>query len=146
MDTIYQAMLCCKSLYFRIKWWFIFMPYYGLVLRDLHILDFWWRLPLCTLPFVEITTVHTFCDYPCAHYILWLPLCILLLCSMTHHDITMGNNIARDAHCNITMGNNISRDAHCSDITMHNDIVRDTNCDITMGNNIARDTHWHNNK
>ncbi len=37
-------------------------------------------------------------DYPCAHYFLWiLPLCALLLSSMTHYDITMAHDIARDA-------------------------------------------------
>ncbi len=36
-------------------------------------------------------------DHPCAHYFLWiLPLCALLLCSMTHYDITMGNDVVRD--------------------------------------------------
>ncbi len=51
-------------------------------------------------------------DYPCA----------LLLLSMTHYDITMGNDVARDAHCNITMGNDNVRDIHC-DVTMSNDIA-----------------------
>ncbi len=38
---------------------------------DLHILGLWWRLPLCTLPFVKVTPVNT------------------TLCSITHYDITM---------------------------------------------------------
>ncbi len=49
-----------------------FMPYYGLFSRDIHILDLWWRSPLCSL----------------------LALC---LCYMAHYDITMGHAIARDA-------------------------------------------------
>ncbi len=37
-------------------------------------------------------------DHPCAHYFLWiLPLCALLLCSMTHYDITMDYDVVRDA-------------------------------------------------
>ncbi len=35
----------------------------------------------------------------------------------THYDITMGNDIARDAHCKITMGNDITRDIH-GDVTL----------------------------
>ncbi len=74
------------------------MPYYGLFSCDLHILDLRWRSHLCSL-------------------------LALLLCSMTHYDITIGHNIVRDArHCGTTMGNNIARDIHC-DITMDNDIA-----------------------
>ncbi len=40
---------------------------------------------------------------------------------MTHYDITMGNDIARDAHCYITMGNDIASDIHC-DIIMSTDV------------------------
>ncbi len=54
----------------------------------------------------------------------------------THYDITMGNDIARDAHCEITMGNDIARDIHC-DITMSNDIVMCTYHGITMHNDVA---------
>ncbi len=50
---------------------------------------------------------------------------------MTHYDITMGNAIARDAHCNITMGNDIAKDIHC-DITMNNDVVMCTSQWIIM--------------
>ncbi len=28
----------------------------------------------------------------------------------THYDITIGNNVARDAHCEITIGNVVARD------------------------------------
>ncbi len=76
----------------------------------------------------------TFCgDCPCAHYFLWrLPLCTLLLHSMTHYDITMGNDVARDAHCNITMGNDIAKDIHC-DVTMSNDVAMCTSqCIMTL--------------
>ncbi len=41
--------------------------------------------------------------------------------SATHYDITMGNDIARDAYLDITMGNDVTRDIHC-DVTMSNDI------------------------
>ncbi len=48
------------------------MPFYGLFSCDLYILDLWWRSPLYLL-------------------------LALLLCSMTHYDITMGHDIVRDA-------------------------------------------------
>ncbi len=65
-------------------------------------------------------------NYPCVHYFLWrLPLCALLLCSMTHYDIKIGNNVARDTHCNITVGNDIAKDSHC-DVTMSNGIAVST--------------------
>ncbi len=39
-----------------------------------------------------------------------LPRPDLLLCSMTHYDITMGKYVAGDAHYDITMGIDIDRD------------------------------------
>ncbi len=70
---------------------------------------------------------------PVEHYFLWIiPLRTLLLCSMTHYDITMGIDFARDAHCNITIGNDIARDIHC-DVTMSIDVVMCTSkCIITL--------------
>ncbi len=54
------------------------MPYYALFSRDLHILDLQWRSPLCSI-------------------LLWIfPLSAPLLFSMTHYDITMAHDIARD--------------------------------------------------
>ncbi len=41
---------------------------------------------------------------------------------MTTHDIIMGNDIARHAHCEMTMHNDVARDIHC-DITMSNDVA-----------------------
>ncbi len=38
---------------------YIIMSYYGLSSRDIHTLDHWWRIPLCTLLFVEITILRT---------------------------------------------------------------------------------------
>ncbi len=55
---------------------------------------------------------------------------------VTHYDITMGNDIARDAHCEITMGNDIARDIHC-DVTMSNDIAMFTYHGVTMHNDVA---------
>ncbi len=40
----------------------------------------------------------------------------------THYDITISNDIARDAYCEITMANGIARDIHC-DVTMSNDVA-----------------------
>ncbi len=54
----------------------------------------------------------------------------------TLYDITMGNDLARDAHCEITMGNNIARDIHC-DITKSNGIAMCTYHGITMHNDVA---------
>ncbi len=67
--------------YLLVFYWSLhFMPYYGLFSHDLHILALSWRSPLCSLLFLWI-----------------LPLCALLLGSVTHYDITMGDNIVRDA-------------------------------------------------
>ncbi len=61
------------------QWLECIMPYNGLHSRDLYILDLQWRSR-------------------CAHYFLWiLPLCALVLCSMTHYDITMDYDVAKDA-------------------------------------------------
>ncbi len=53
----------------------------------------------------------------------------------THYDITMGNDVAKDAHCEITMGNDGARD-NC-DVTMSNDIAMCTYHGITMHNDIV---------
>ncbi len=55
---------------------------------------------------------------------------------VTHFDITMGNNVARDVHCKITIGNDVDRDVHC-DITMGNDVAMCTYHAITKHNNVA---------
>ncbi len=52
----------------------------------------------------------------------------------TYYDITMGNDIARDAHCEIT--NDVARDIHC-DVKMNNDIAMCTYHGITMHNDVA---------
>ncbi len=41
---------------------------------------------------------------------------------VTHYDITMGNDIARDVHCEITMSNDVAMCTY-NDIAMHNDIA-----------------------
>ncbi len=54
----------------------------------------------CTTPCFHVISISLISngDHPCAHYFLWiLPLCALLLCSMTHYDITMAHDVARDA-------------------------------------------------
>ncbi len=55
---------------------------------------------------------------------------------VTQYDITMGNDIAKDAHYEIIMGNEIARDIHC-DVTMSNDVATSTYHDITMHNDVA---------
>ncbi len=52
---------------------------------------------------------------------------------INQNDITMGNDVARDAHCEITMGNDVARDIHC-DITMNNDMGMCTYHGVTMHN------------
>ncbi len=49
----------------------------------------------------------------------------------THYDMTMGNDVAKDAHREITMGNYVAIDIHC-DITMSNDVAMCTYHGITM--------------
>ncbi len=42
---------------------------------------------------------------------------------MTHYDITIGNDIARDVHCDIIMGHDIVMGEY-HDVTNHTDIVK----------------------
>ncbi len=41
--------------------------------------------------------------------------------SVTHYDITIGNNVARDVHCEIIMGYGIVMGTY--DVTMHTDVA-----------------------
>ncbi len=61
---------------------------------------------------------------------------------VTHYDITMGNDVARDAHFEITMGNDVARDIHC-DVTMSNDLTMSTYHGITMHNDIAMNLFYY---
>ncbi len=66
-----------------------------------------------------------------------LPLCALLLFSMTHYDIKMGNErLLRMHHCGIIVGNDVVRDIHC-DVTMDNDVAMCTFHGITVHNDVA---------
>ncbi len=47
----------------------------------------------------------------------------LLFCSMTHYDITIGNDVARDVHCNIIMGHDVVIGTY-HDVTMQTDVAR----------------------
>ncbi len=125
------------------------VPYYGLVSSDLHILELWWRLPLCSLIFVEITPVlwhiqeaatphtsilHSF--HASAHYfyVPWLIMTsqwVTMLLGMAHCCITMGKDIARDIHCDITMGNDIAMCTYRG-ITMDNDIAMKLFCYVLL--------------
>ncbi len=42
---------------------------------------------------------------------------------MSHYDITIGNDIARDIHCDIIMGQDIGIVVH-HDVTMHTDVAK----------------------
>ncbi len=42
---------------------------------------------------------------------------------MTHYDITIGNDVARDVHCDITMGHDVAMGTY-DDGTMHTDVAR----------------------
>ncbi len=50
--------------------------------------------------------------------------CTLLFCSMTHYDITIGNNVAMDVHCEIIMGHSIVMGTY-HDVTMHTNAASD---------------------
>ncbi len=60
---------------------------------------------------------------------------------MATHDITMGNDIARDAHCEITMGNDVARCIHC-DVTLSNDAMC-TYYGITMHNDVVMNLFYY---
>ncbi len=66
-----------------------------------------------------------------SHYLL----CALLLCFMTHSDITMGQDVLGMLHCDITI-RNVAKDIHC-DITIDNDVSICTYHRITMDNDVA---------
>ncbi len=76
----------------------MFIPYYGLILCDIQVCDLR----------IEINQASE--DQSVWHQM------------ATHYDITMGNDVARGAHCKITIGNDIARYIHC-DITMSNDVA-----------------------
>ncbi len=40
---------------------------------------------------------------------------------MTHYDITIGNDVARDVHCDIIMGHDVAIGTY-HDVTMHTDV------------------------
>ncbi len=46
----------------------------------------------------------------------------LRFCSMTHYDIPIGNDVARDVHCDIIMGHDVM--GTCHDVTMQTDVAR----------------------
>ncbi len=45
------------------------------------------------------------------------------VCSMTHYDITIGNDVAQDVHCNIIMGYDVVIGTY-HDVTMQTDVAR----------------------
>ncbi len=47
----------------------------------------------------------------------------LPFCSMTHYDITIGNDVARDVHCDIIMGHDVVIGTY-HDVTMQIDVAR----------------------
>ncbi len=50
-------------------------------------------------------------------------ICTLRFCSMTHYDITIANDVAKDVHCDIIMGYDIAIDTYHY-VTMHTDVAR----------------------
>ncbi len=52
-----------------------------------------------------------------------ITLWILIFCFMTHYDITIGNDVARDVHCDIIMGHNVVIGTY-HDVTMQTDVAR----------------------
>ncbi len=61
---------------------------------------------------------------------------------VSHYDITMGNDIARNMHCDITMGNDVARDIHC-DITFSNYVAMCTYHGITMHNDVPMNISYY---
>ncbi len=57
-------------------------------------------------------------------------------------NITMGNDIARNAHCEITMGNDVARVIHC-DITMSSDVSMCTYHGGIMHNDVAMNLFYY---
>ncbi len=53
----------------------------------------------------------------------------------TYYDMTMGNDVARDAHCEI--GNDVAMDIHC-DVTMSNNVAMCTYHGSTMHDDTFR--------
>ncbi len=41
---------------------------------------------------------------------------------MTHYDIPIGNDVARDVHCEIIMGHDVAMGTY-HDVTMHTDVA-----------------------
>ncbi len=84
---------------------------------------------------ISITVIsggdHIVLTTVCGYY-----LCALLLCSMTHYDITMAHELLKMTHCGITVGNDVVRDIHC-DVTMCNDVAMCTYHGITMHNDVV---------
>ncbi len=83
--------------------------------------DFWWR-------------------FRSEHYFLWGSHCgQYAFCSMTHYDITIGNDVARDVHCYIIMSHDVVMCTY-HDVTMHTNVTRTPhllcittpNCDISV--------------
>ncbi len=90
----------------------------------------------CTMACFHVISISLISgvDHPCALYFLCrLSLCTLLLCCMTHYDITMGHNIDRYAPLWIAIGNDISRDIHC-DVIMDNNVAMCTYHGIIIDN------------
>ncbi len=59
----------------------------------------------------------------------------LLLCSITHYDITMTHDIARDAPCSTRMDDDVAKDIHY-DVTKDKKIKMKKN-DVTMDNDVV---------
>ncbi len=49
---------------------------------------------------------------------------------MTHYDITIGNDVARDVHCEIIMGHGIVMSTY--DVTMHTDVAMTLIYDVLL--------------
>ncbi len=73
----------------------------------------------CEISYIQISIGY----FPSNTCFLWILLLgILLLYYMTHYEIIIGYDFARDAHCDISMCNNVARYINC-DNTMSNDVV-----------------------
>ncbi len=67
-----------------------------------------------------------------------------MFCSMTHYDITIGNDVARDVHCSIIMGHDVVMGTY-HDVTIHVDVARTLIYYILPVREITVLCHFHTN-
>ncbi len=96
--------ICITCVKCALQVFYTFMVYYGLFWLESLYPDHQWR-------------------FRSEHYFLWGSYSgHYFFHSITHYDITIGNDVARDVHCDIIMGRAIIMGAY--HVTMHTDVAR----------------------